>query len=315
MTQVTPRQLEYLVATIETGTVTGAAVACHVSQSAVSVGLRELERVVGAQLFVEDRSRGMAPTLAGRALAARATEVLALLDALPDTARRHAPGLIGLVRIGCFEALSPLLLPDFVAESAERHPGLQVDFVEGSIRELAPRLRLGELDAIVGARNQLPGDLAVEHIFTTPFYVVLAADHPLARRDSVSFAELADLPAIFLDLPPTAERLDALIRGTGVTPRIRWRSRSMGTVQALVGRGLGYTVVNVRHPDSTPQGHAVVHLPIEDDLPLSGISVAWRSGPASANVRAFIDHLHANAHRWRIDGGEPGGSGAPVRDA
>lgn len=302
MTQLSPRQLEYLIATIETGTVTGAAQQCHVSQSAVSVGLRELERQTGVELFVDDRTRGMVPTMAGRALAARAAEVLAMLESLPVIARDNAPGLLGLLRVGCFEALSTLILPDLVAKVGAANPALQIEFLEGSVTDLVRRMRLGELDLVIGAQHQMPGDMPHEVVLETTYHVVLSARHPLAGRPSIALRDLADEPAIFLDLPPTVERLDALARSHGVVPQLKWRSRSMATIQGLVARGLGYTIANQRHPDGIAGTDLpLVYLPIEGDLPSSGLAVAWRSGEPTANVRAVIEHLRAHADAWRFD--------------
>lgn len=76
------RQLSYFVAAAEAGTMTGAGAALHVSQSAVSLGLAELERQLGVRLVLRRRAHGLTLTAAGRELIGPARALLRLAEEL-----------------------------------------------------------------------------------------------------------------------------------------------------------------------------------------------------------------------------------------
>ena len=111
----TLRQLEYFVAVAEAGTVTAAAEQVHLSQSAMSTALADLERVLGVQLLVRHHARGVTLTPSGEELLISARLLLRQADDLDMSAHSLGEGLEGRVRLGCF-AIS-------VAVSAPVTPG------------------------------------------------------------------------------------------------------------------------------------------------------------------------------------------------
>ena len=104
------RQLAYFVAVAETGTLAGASSTLHVSASALSLALDELDRALGAQLTVRRRAQGVRLTPAGRETLRRARRLLREAGELADAAGGDPGDVAGTVQVGCYTTLAPSLL-------------------------------------------------------------------------------------------------------------------------------------------------------------------------------------------------------------
>src|SRR5699024_6387349 len=129
MSRITLRQLEYFVGICETGSMTAASRQIHVSQSAISMALSDLEDALGVQLFIR-RARGLTITQSGRQLLSEARRLLASVDDLQNNASDLSNALSGRLAIGCYSTLS--------IRSEEHTSELQSRF------EVVCRLLLGE---------------------------------------------------------------------------------------------------------------------------------------------------------------------------
>lgn len=199
--------------------------------------------------------------------------------------------LVGTLTIGCFDTLSPWLLPPVLDYFAERHPRVEVLVVEASSDELQRRLQGGELDAAFMYQLHVETDLECAQVAAVRLQMVLPADHRLAARDVVHFAELGDEPAVLLGLKPAPDLITAMMRAAGFTPNVRWRLRSVETIRSVVGRGLGYTVIMGRPSgDLTYDGHKLVYKRIADALPENSVQLVFPLGSlGNAKVRALRD--------------------------
>lgn len=170
------------------------------TQPAVSKSLAEIERMFGLDLFVRS-TRGTEPTAYGEKVARFARSVLADFDRTREDIEAVASGGSGRIRVGAMVVATPGLLARAVARVKARSPRTTVSIEEGDLSRLLPRLRVGELDFIVGRLE--PGyaspDLETEALYTEPMCVVVAPEHPLARRRQPGWSDLATLPWV---VPP-----------------------------------------------------------------------------------------------------------------
>ena len=266
MTGYTLRQLEYFVAVAEAGSVTGAANSVHLSQSAMSTALADLERALDVQLLLRHHARGVTLTLAGEHLLVSSRRLLAQAEELMSEARGLGHALTGSLTLGCFSVLAPYVLPDIIASCAERHPELRLETREVDLGDLAEGVLTGRWELGLGYDLAPDPRLIMTRGFALPPYVLLPAGHALASRSKVTLTELADEPLALLDLPVSRDYFQGLFAAAGVTPTIRYRSSSVETCRALVGRGLAYTVLNLQPKVSTSlDGHEVVSVPLDSD--------------------------------------------------
>lgn len=224
------------------GSITGAAHALNYTPSAVSQQVSRLEAEVG-QPLVERHARGTALTEAGRSLVDHAHRIDRQLRAasrsLDDIAGLHS----GTLRIGTFPTIAASLLPHVVRAFRSRHPqvGLTVhsarnagllDMLESREIELSllwdyPWLRLDE------------SALQVRHLLDDTTSVVVATGHPLAARETVTFAELAEEHWIVRADHPVAELLSRSCRAAGFEPKIAYRAHDYQEAQAMAAVGVG----------------------------------------------------------------------------
>ncbi|WP_136609396.1 LysR family transcriptional regulator [Sinomonas albida] len=304
----TLRQLGYLIAVGETGSISAAADRLHVTQTAVGASLNDLERALGTQLLVRRRAHGALLTPAGQYVCDRARSLLAEAADLELSARDTGTALRGPLALGCYSTLAVTLVPPILQGFSELHPGVELDFVADQQVPLERRLLAGELDAALMYDMNLPMGLAARTLYEARVYVLLAADHPLATGGPVELAALEADPLVFLDLHPSGEHTMAVFRAAGVEPRIRYRTTDFELTRSLVGRGLGYALL-VQRPwrDETYEGLPVVAAEITPAPAPVRILLAWsaavRPTRRAQALMAFAASLFA--------GGATGKTNAP----
>lgn len=203
------RHLRTLLALRDTGSLTTAARRLHLTQSALSHQLRELENRFGVPLA----ARGQRPlrfTQAGHRLLTLAEAILPHVDETLEELRRLAKGDGGRLRIAseCHSCLD-WLLPK-LRELRRRFPGVDVDVALSASLDPLPGLLDGRLDLVLTPdRREAPG-LAWIELFHYPVVLVMAPDHRLTKRKTVSAADLAG--ETVLTYPVSRERLDLFTR-------------------------------------------------------------------------------------------------------
>jgi len=115
-------QLAAFVAVAEAGTLSGAAERLHVSASALSASVTELERALQTQLLHRRKAKGASLTPAGELVLPRARHLLYQAGELEADARGDERGVAGVVRLGCYPSLAPTVLPVLLSEFAQAHP-------------------------------------------------------------------------------------------------------------------------------------------------------------------------------------------------
>lgn len=297
----TLRHLLCFVAVAEHGSITSAAEQLHVSPSAVSGAVDELERVLRTQLTVRRRAHGVTLTTSGHDVLRRARNLLGEAEELELRARDTGEDLRGPLVVGSYHTLAPTVLAELLAAYAERHPGVDLDFISASQADLVDRLARGELDLAVVYDVALPPHVQVHRLYEATPQVVLPADHQLAQDEEhpLPLDLLASEPFILLDLPPSRENTMALFDLAGITPQVRFRTTDYELTRSLVGRGLGYSIL-VQHPSSslTWGGRPLATRLVEPRPHPVGVCLAWdagvrRSRPAEAML-ALAQEIHAD---------------------
>ncbi|MCW1249284.1 LysR family transcriptional regulator [Acaricomes phytoseiuli] len=243
-------QLRYFITAAIHRSMTEAAADLYVAQSAVSTAIAQLEKSLGVQLFVRQRSKGLALTDAGEQLLRDAQSLLAQVDEISDAVRGQHHEVRGTLRLACFVTLAPFVLPELVSRVEAEHPELRIEVIEADIEGTTRLLLDGSVEAAIAYDFETIHDLAFEKLYTAPPKIILAADHPLARREELELEALAGQDLVLLDLPQSREYFLDMLKNAGVEPNIRYSSRSYETVRSLVARGQGYSILN--HAPASP---------------------------------------------------------------
>lgn len=163
-----------------------------VTQPAVSKTLAEIERTFGLALFVRS-TRGTEPTSFGETVVRFARSVLADYARTCDEIAAVASGAAGRTNVGAMVVAMPVLLARAVELLKSRSARTTVYVEEGDLTRLLPRLRVGELDLIVGRLE--PGyaspDLQTEALYEETMAIVAHPDHPLSSKAHPNWGDLA----------------------------------------------------------------------------------------------------------------------------
>jgi DNA-binding transcriptional LysR family regulator len=276
MADVTLRQLELFAALPDYDTLSAAAVHLHISESALSQAITGLERTVGEQLCVRRKARGFALTPAGQHFATQARRILAdTRELVLDT--QSGGKLRGPVKLGCFASFATSIVPAVVDGFPRRHPGIDLEITVGTHEDLLPDLEAGKLDVAIVYDLFLPAGYRHREIYATELEAHLHPDHPLAARDAVDLADLADEPLVMYEARPSIENTLQAFAARGLTPRVAARVPQIILVQALVGRGVGYGLLMSR-PNTTAtsvEGRPIAVRPIEPSATHTNVVAIW----------------------------------------
>ncbi len=203
----------------ETGSLTVAAQRLHLTQSALSHQLRELETRLGVTL-INRAARPVGLTAAGRLLVAFADEVLPQMDATLQRLRDLGEGRAGRLALAgechsCLEWVLPVL-----EAYRQRFPKVELDVVSSATLDPLPRLVEGRLDLVLTPdRRPLPG-VSWFPLFEYRLCLAVARGHRLAGRSFIGPADLIE--ETLLTYPVERNRLDVFTRflwPAGIEPR------------------------------------------------------------------------------------------------
>lgn len=183
------RQLEAFLAVADTGSFTRAAEHLHLTPSAVSQLVHELEAAVGYTVF-DRNTRKVVLSAAGRALVP-AVEALSRQVALTRaTARDIRDQAAGLVRVAAPLVVASVMLPTLIAEYRKRRPKVVVRVIDSPVEALVDKVATREVDLAVGPDRPVGPEVERVELFPSPWVVWCAPNHPFARRKSLSWADL-----------------------------------------------------------------------------------------------------------------------------
>lgn len=272
----TLKQLRYLSALAAHRHFGKAAEACAITQPALSMQIRELEKDLGVDL-VERRPGDVMLTEAGLEVARRAEHVLAATRDLADFARHSGRPLTGRLRLGVIPTLAPYVLPQLLPVLQQRHTELRVELRETQTRVLMDELMRGALDTVLLALPVNERDIESLRLFDDPFLLAMPADDPLAGAARVSSAEIDARRLILLEeghcLRDQALAFCGTARhdmpaGLGAT--------SLATVMQMVANGYGVTLVPKIAIGVEVRDERVKVLRFRDPEPARHIGLAWR---------------------------------------
>jgi DNA-binding transcriptional LysR family regulator len=296
------RHLRYFVATIEHETIGRAAEFLGITQPALSRQLRDLEEEVDASL-INRTPRGIVPNLSGEILCADATRILRAADQMAVEAHRAQRGIAGRCVLGV--SPTPLIwdvVTRSVAACAKDAPTIEaeVEDVPSPIQALA--LNEGRIDIGLGHRH--PGlamlDRTVQRMQLLPDTLnsaLLASTHPLASRSSITLADLADVPLLFMRRafnPRFYDEIMSQFARSGFTPRIEAEHDGLPTVWALAAQGLGWCIAAESQHEHTPSGLRAVRI-TDFALPWN-CDLTYRKDESRPAVLEMIRFISEAAH-------------------
>jgi DNA-binding transcriptional LysR family regulator len=279
--------LRQFLAIVETGGITAAARRLNLSQPTLSVGLAELERLVGTPLLMRDRKQ-IRLTAAGTRLLAHARTIereFRQAEMLPD----GFAALAAPLRLGVLPSLPTGPLARLARAMQAVRP---LVLVEGSDTDLRRRLGEGQLDAALTLLHGPPGEgEEVEEAYA----MLLPADHPLAGRTMLSVPDLAGEVMVARRSCEILSQTSRFFTAQGVRPHFLLRSANEERCLALVRAGLAVTTGPV-----SLAGDGIVAVPLAgyDFRRRLGLMSAGTGSESRALDPVLLDAWGAMARDW-----------------
>jgi LysR family hydrogen peroxide-inducible transcriptional activator len=276
--QPTLRQLRYLVAVAERRHFGHAADDCFVTQSTLSAGIRELEAMLGVELFARTK-RHVELTPIGERLLEPARAVLAAVEQLVGIALAGAKPLSGLVRFGVIPTIAPYLLPAALPRLRRAYPDLRLYLREEQTAVLLEGLWRGRLDVALIALPYETGALSVVTLGDDRLLLACPADHPLATRRTVDREALQGQPLLLMEDGHCLR--EHVLTACHLAPghaREELQATSLGTLLQMVAMGLGMTLVpEMALPVERLRAPVVAVVPFAPPEPRRQIALIWRA--------------------------------------
>jgi LysR family hydrogen peroxide-inducible transcriptional activator len=235
-------QLRYAVAVAETGNFTRAAERSRVAQPSLSHQIIKLEDELGHKLF-HRLGRKAVLTEAGHAFLERARRILSEVD---DAAKelRDNPTLGRKIVVGAIPTLAPYLLSQLVDRCRTELPHLVIHTQEAFRSQLVEAVVSGDLDLALLSLPVSDHRLSVETLFTEPLLLVVNKGHRLASQRTVTAVDLAEENFVLLgDSSTLTGQIQQFCGDHDFEPRIVHRCAQISTVKALVGLGVGISIL------------------------------------------------------------------------
>ncbi len=286
---ITLRQLRYLSALAKHGHFGRAAEACAVTQPALSMQIRDLERTLGVAV-VERRPGDAMLTDIGREIARRAEDVLAASRDLVDFARHRSGVLTGRLTLGVIPSLAPYLLPRILPMLQSRFPELRLELRETQTRPLIEDIKSGMLDAAMLALPVGEPDIDAIKLFEDLFLLAVPADDPREETTRVAAEDIDQSRLILLEdghcLRDQALAFCGTVRGR--TAGTAFGASSLTTVMQMVANGYGVTLIPQIAADVEQRDNRVKFLRLQNPQPGRSIGLAFRrTSPRKADFAAL----------------------------
>jgi LysR family hydrogen peroxide-inducible transcriptional activator len=294
---LSPRQLQYVVAVAETLGFHKAAERCHVSQPTLSAQVKQLEDVLGVQLFERDRRRVLL-TAAGTVVLAHARRILLEIDDMIAAAKQLAEPCSGTFRIGVIPTIAPYLLPDVVPAVRARFPKLQLVFREEKTDVVVADLREGRLDAGLLALEADIGEWSSGCIVADPFVVAVPKGHPLARKKRIGASDLEGERVLLLDEGHCFRAQALSVCNQAGAQETALRATSLSTLAQMVSSGLAITLLpQIAVAVENRRGQLEVR-PFASPAPHRTIALIWRpQSPFAETFRELTDVFRSALRR------------------
>jgi DNA-binding transcriptional LysR family regulator len=254
-----------------------AAETLNLSQSALSRRIQRLEAAVGAALL-ERTTRRVALTTAGRELLPLVRRMLDEFDSSLFAMRQVGRQRGGQITLACVPTAAFYFLPSVIARFNEQYPNIRFRILDLSANEGLESVARGEVEFGINLLGTSEPELSFEPLIEDPFVLACRRDHPLAKRESLTWSDLEGQPLVAVSRT-SGNRilLDAALVRAGVRLSWSYEVTHLSTSLGLVEAGLGISVLPKL---ATPQADhpIIVTRPIQNPEVSRTIGVVRRRG-------------------------------------
>jgi len=239
------QQLEYIVALDIHRNHVKAAEHCHVTQPTLSMMVKKLEDELGVKIF--DRAQPLKPTPSGEMVISRARQILQEVKNLKEFIKNEKDSIEGEFRLGVIPTLAPYLLPRFLNEFLEKHPGTSFTVTELQTEDIIRQLKTDRLDVAILVTPLDDKEIREIPVFYEPILLYTSNGAKYAQQERVNLKSLTTENLLLLEEGHCFRgQVMNLCSAKGVkkTPQqLNYQSGSFETLKAMVDNNYGYTLI------------------------------------------------------------------------
>lgn len=226
---------------------------CHMSPSAVSRAVKQLESELGVALFDRD-NRSVALTREGKRFQRYARSAIGQWDSLRHSMQESSRVLQGELSMYCSVTASYSFLYDILSTFRRDYPRIEIKLHTGDPARALERVMAGEEDITIGARpSPVPRGVAFRPILRSPLLFIAPADNPVTDLNGLASPQTwQDVPMILSEEGLARQRIDRWFRNLGLRPRIYAQVSGNEAIVSMVSLGFGVGVAPRIVLDNSP---------------------------------------------------------------
>ena len=287
----TIRQLRAFLAVYQLRKLSTAAQRLFVTQSAVSMLIRQLEDGLDTRLF-DRTTRSLKPTAAAEQMMVTVERILRDVDSLSADFRELAALERGRVTLAITPTLAGFLLPDAIRAFAEKHPGVRVLVNDCAPDQFISRIIGEHVDFGIGTPERPGAEVEVQRFMRDHLALVCRIDHPLAKARVVRWSDLGGHPVITVR-PGYGVRplIDGTAADAGVALDVVNEVSFLSTASWMTAAGMGASIMPSAFARAEADPSLVIKI-LSAPRVARDISIVTKRGHSlSAAARAFIEAL------------------------
>lgn len=287
------RQLRSFLAVAHYLNFTEAAKHLFLAQSTLSRQIVELEKELGAPLFMRN-NRTVTITPAGNLLQKEADLLISKIDGLIMQIGQLNEGDIGMLKIGCL-GVEKFFFPELIKTFSEKHPQIQLTIDWFSLQKLNQALDSEVIDIGFSLTSEVETiqNLAFQTIYTDTLALIVPADHPFARKDSITLSQLSNESFVIMsrdEVPNSFDFITRLCMNNGFSMKIVKEATSLETLFLSVELGIGLSIISSK---MQANNHSQLRfIPITDEDAIIDLAVSWNKQNSNPIIPLLLQELN-----------------------
>lgn len=288
------KQLRAFCYAAQSSSISKAAEQMYLSQPAISLLIKDLERDLDSPMFHRHGPR-ISLTEQGKVLLDLTLPLVEGLESLPDTFNERCNNLVsGSLHIAAGESAILYILPELIRDFRDNYPGIQIKLRNVTVRESMDMLRIGTADFAVGSILEVPDDIIYIPTLTYDPVLITPYGHPLSLLDSVTLEDISQYGLILSPRYLTTWRLvEVIFQQHNVEYSVALEAGGWEVIKKYVELGLGISIVN----NICLTGNEKLHIiPIDRYFPKRHYGMLLRQDKfLSPATRRFIEMMDVEA--------------------
>ena len=288
---ITIRQLQVFASVAKHLSYTRAAEELHLTQPAVSMQIKQLEKSVGLNLF-EQIGKKIYLTEAGNVVLEHAISITSKLHSIENDLEQ-LKGIDGGRLTVCIASTVNYFATRLISRFSQAYPSVQISLDVTNRHELLKRLETNEPDLVLMGRPPSSADLISTAFMDNPLVIIANPHHPLANESDIPIERLAQETFVLREQGSgTRAAMEEVFKEHGIEPKIGTQLSGNESIKQAVEAGLGLALVSFHTVDLELKAKRLTTLDVQGFPIIKKWHIGYRSGKhLSATARAFWDFV------------------------